>query len=449
MTVALTPGKGSPTHRRTVTATVAGNLVEHFDWLGFGLFAPLFATQFFPSHDPVVALLNTFAVFAAGMFFRPLGGIILGRYADRRGRKPAMMLAIVLMGGGSALIGIAPTYEQIGMFAPLLLVIGRAAQGMSAGGEWTAAVTYLMELAPAARRCLYGSLFAMTAAGGVLLASLLGAGLSSTLTTTAMAEWGWRVPFILGGVFAVILMLLRKKLAETSVFERRVSKDDNRGSFRSLVKLHWRSLLLAAAFSGGTTWVSSTWTTVIPTLGARASSVNTMFLVVVLVTAIAVVIQIPLGLLADKIGVQPMLATFALGFAIVGPFAFLGLGSSYGSLVFSYGSGIMFVACLTSVMPKVMASMYPPEVRAFGIGLTTSVMTAVFGGISPWVATYLVSKGAGGWFVASAVVAVLIAWAAAATATRRFITPETKAARITSTPTKGDDDTPEITQAAA
>lgn len=443
MTVAHTPRSALPSHRRTVGATIAGNLVEHFDWLGFALFAPLFATQFFPAADPVNALLSTFAVFAAGMFFRPLGGILLGRFADRRGRKPAMLLAIVLMGGGCLAIGLAPTYEQIGIFAPLLLVVGRAAQGLSAGGEWPAAVTYLMELAPPARRCFYGSMFAMSAAGGALLASLLGGGLSTVLSRSAMVEWGWRVPFILGGMFAVVLLLYRSKLAESVIFERSVKASSSRGSFRSLAKLHWRSLLLAAAFAGGTTWTTSTWITVIPTLGQRNSSAGTMFWVVVTATAVAVTLQLPLGLLADKVGVRPLLATFALGFAVLGPFAFLGIGSSFGNLLFSYGSGVMFIACLTAVLPKIMAAMYPPEVRAIGIGLPYGITTALCGGLSPWVATYLISRGAGAWFVVTMVVGVLLAWAAAGIAVRRFITSPQQTPAVTE-----DGDTTELKAAA-
>jgi len=422
MTATLPPRPGAPAHRRTVGATVAGNLVEHFDWLGFALFAPIFATQFFPSADPVNALLSIFAVFAAGMFFRPLGGILLGRYADRRGRKPAMLAAIVLMGGGCVLIGLAPTYDQIGVAAPLLLVVGRAAQGLSAGGEWPAAVTYLMELAPAARRCFYSSLFAMSAVAGALIASLLGAGLSTVLSPAALTAWGWRVPFLLGGVFAAVLLGYRRRLAESAVFERTVRESSARGSFRQLLRVHWRSLLLATVFSGGTTWTTSTWISVIPAMGQRNSSPGTMFWVVVLATAVAVVIQLPLGMLADRIGVRPLLAASVLGFAIVGPFAFLGMGSTFGGLLFSYGSGVLFIACLTAVLPKIMAAMYPAEVRAMGIGLPQGITTALFGGTSPWVATYLTSRGAGAWFMATVVVAVLVAWLAASIAVRRFVT---------------------------
>ncbi|MFD8361177.1 MFS transporter, partial [Streptomyces sp. NPDC059715] len=190
-------------HRRSVVATVVGNFVESFDWLAYGLFAPLFAAQFFPSSNQFTSLLGAFAVFGTGMLFRPIGGILLGRLADRRGRRPALMLAIGLMTGGSTLIAVVPTYEHIGIIAPLLLLLARLAQGVSSGGEWTAAATYLMEIAPKNRRCLYSSLFSVTTMAGPFVASLLGAGLGVWLGTATMEAWGWRVPFLLGGVFGV------------------------------------------------------------------------------------------------------------------------------------------------------------------------------------------------------------------------------------------------------
>ncbi|PPK63170.1 MFS transporter [Actinokineospora auranticolor] len=408
-------------HRRTVATTVAGNFVEYFDWLAFGLYAPLFAAQFFPAADPAGSLLSTFAVFAAGMLFRPLGGVLLGRLADRRGRKPALVLSIILMGGGSTLIGLSPTYAQIGLAAPLVLLLGRAAQGLSAGGEWPAAVTYLMELSPPNRRCFYGSLFAMSAAAGAFVASLLGGALSSVLGASAMSGWGWRVPFLLGGVFGVVLLLLRGKITETAVFEESVRSRGSRGSLRALLVEHRRSVGLVAVVVAGTTMVSGTWTAVVPAMAARVSDSGTMFWAVVLVTGVVTPLQVPLGALADRVGVRPVLTAFVLAFAVVGPIAYLGLSPNFLVLVLAYGSGILFIAGLTAVLPKVLAAMYPPEVRAVGIGVPHSVTTAVFGGLTPMLATYMAAHGASGWYIAIVVVAVLLAWAAAMDAARRFV----------------------------
>lgn len=432
-----------PLRRRTVFTTVAGNFVEYFDWLAFGLYVPLFAGHFFPATDPVSSQLGAFAVFAAGMLFRPLGGVLLGRLADRRGRRPALLLSIVLMGAGSLLIGVAPTHEQVGVLAPVLLLVGRAAQGLSAGGEWPAAVTYLMELAPAHRRCLYGGLFAMSASAGALVASLLGGALTAMVGAGAMAAWGWRVPFLLGGVFGVVLLLLRTRMAETPVFERSVRASGGRGSLRAVLVTHRRSVLLVVAVVAGVTMVSGTWTTVVPTLAATVAEPGTMFWVVVLVTAVVTPLQIPIGLLADRVGVARLLAVLVLVFAVVGPIAYLNLSPAFFALTLCYGSGILFVAGLTAVLPKVLAAMYPARVRAVGIGIPHSVTTAVFGGLTPMLATYLGSRGAAGWYIAIVVVAVLIAWAAAADAVRRYVRtgPDVR-------PAAGDDDRPSLAAAA-
>jgi MHS family alpha-ketoglutarate permease-like MFS transporter len=410
-------------HRRTVLAAVFGNLIEQFDWLAFGLFAPMFAGQFFPSADPVSSLLSTFAVFAAGMFCRPVGGILLARFADRRGRKPALMLAIVLMTGGSLLIGLSPTYAQIGVAAPLLLAVARIAQGISAGGEWPSAVTFLMELAPKNRRCRYGSFFAITGAGGVMIASLLGAVLSGVLGSSAMAAYGWRAPFLLGGVFGLLLLVLRSRIGESAVFERDVRAERTRGSLSALLRGHWRSVLLTVVFVAGTTVVSSIWTAVVPAMGQRIAPAGEVYWVVVVCTLASMAVQIPIGMLGDRFGVHPLLAVFGAGCAVLGPFAYLGIGPSPVNLLFSYGSGILFITFLTAAMPTVMAAMYPARLRTIGIGLPHSVTTAVFGGVTPWLATYLAGRGASGWFIAGAVVTVLAAWGAAIVAVRRASRP--------------------------
>ena len=420
MTAIAGPAARSPLHRRTVAATVVGNFVEYFDWLAYGLFAPLFAAKFFPSSNPVTSLLGAFAVFAAGMLFRPLGGILLGRLADRRGRKPALMVSITMMAAGSTLIGISPTYHQIGLLAPVLLLLARAAQGISSGGEWPAAVTYLMELAPANRQCFYGSLFAMSASMGAFVAALLGGGLTSWLGPHAMAAWGWRVPFLVGALFGVILLLARNRLAETAVFQREVRARPTRGSLRRVLRWHRREVLLVALFVAGLTAVTATWTTVVPAVGQRLAPKGMMFWVVVLVTAVVALTQPLLGLLADRVGARRFLGALCVWFTVAGPFAYLGMTGSFGNLVFAYGGGIIFVACVTAALPKVLAALFPPAVRALGIGLPVGVTTAVVGGVTPWLATYLRARDASGWFIAAVVATVLAAWLAIEVATRRL-----------------------------
>ncbi|MBB4948823.1 MHS family alpha-ketoglutarate permease-like MFS transporter [Kitasatospora gansuensis] len=404
-----------PDHR-SVSATVVGNFVEAFDWLAYGLFAPLFAVRFFPSANPVTALLGAFAVLGIGVLARPLGGVLLGRFADRRGRRPALMLSIGLMTGGSVLIGVAPTYQQVGMVAPAVLLLGRVAQGVSHGGEWPSAVAYLMELAPRQRRCFYGSLFALSTVAGAFTASLLGGGLTAALGAGAMADWGWRVPFLVGGVFGLVLLLLRNRLTETEVFRREVLGHAARGSLRLLFGGHRRRVLRSVLFVAGVGAVGNTWTAVIPAMGQRLAAPGTMYWVVVCVTGTMMLAAVPLGLLADRIGAVRLLVGASCGFAVAGSWTYLHLTGGFLSLVLTYGSGLVYLMCVTTVLPKILSESFPPEVRALGIGLPYALTTALLGAAGPASATWLAERGASGWFVGGMAVAVLLALPAAASA---------------------------------
>ncbi|MER5862665.1 MFS transporter [Kitasatospora sp. NPDC002040] len=400
--------------RRSVAATVVGNFVESFDWLGYGLFAPIFAVKFFPSANPVTALLGVFAVLGIGVLARPLGGVLLGRFADRRGRRRALMLSIALMTGGSVLIGVAPTYQQAGLAAPVVLLLARIAQGVSHGGEWPSAVAYLMELAPRERRCFHGSLFALSTVAGAFTASLLGGALTAALGTGALADWGWRVPFLVGGVFGLVLLLLRNRLSETDVFRREVLTRPSRGSLRVLARSHWRRVLRSVLFVAGVGAVGNTWTAVIPATGQRLAAPGTMFWVVVCVTGVMMLAAVPLGLLADRIGAVRLLVVASCGFAVAGSWTYLTLSGEVFSLLVTYGSGVVYLMCVTTVLPKILSESFPPEVRALGIGLPYALTTAVLGAAGPASATWLAERGASGWFAGGMAVAVLLALPAAA-----------------------------------
>lgn len=400
-------------HRRAVTATVVGNFIESFDWLAYGLFAPLFAAQFFPSGNGLTSLLGAFAVLGVGVLMRPLGGILLGRYADRRGRRPALMLAVSLMAGGSLLIGITPTYTHIGVLAPLLLLLARMAQGISHGGEWPTAAAYLMEVAPERRKSTYGSLFSLTTCAGAFTASLLGGGLTAALGPAAMTAWGWRVPFLVGGALGLVLLLLRSRLAETEVFEREVRGHHDRGSLRRVLGTHRRNVLLAVLFVAGTGAVGGTWTAVVPALGGRLAEPGTMFWVVVSVTALFMVLNVPLGLLADRVGATRFLTAASLVFTVTGSISYLTMTGDFASLMFAYGSGVMYLVCATTVLPKLLTEIFPAEVRALGVGLPNAVTSAVLGGIAPAAATFAAERDVSGWFIAAVMSAVLLSFPAA------------------------------------
>ncbi|MFI0930084.1 MFS transporter [Streptomyces sp. NPDC021012] len=406
-------------HRRAVTATVVGNFIESFDWLGYGLFAPLFAAQFFPSGNSLTSLLGAFAVLGVGVLMRPLGGILLGRYADRRGRRPALMLAVSLMSGGSLLIGVTPSHAHIGLLAPVLLLLARMAQGISHGGEWPAAAAYLMEVAPERRKATYGSLFSLTTCAGAFTASLLGGVLTAALGPAAMTDWGWRVPFLLGGVLGLVLLVLRSRLAETEVFRRQVQGRRDRGSLRQVLVTHRRDVLLAVLFVAGSGAVGGTWTAVVPALGGRLAPPGTMFGVAMTATALMLVLNVPIGLLADRIGAARLLVAASVLFAVTGSVSYLTMTGTFASLLFTYGSGVVYLVCATTVLPKLLTEIFPPSVRALGTGLPNAVTGAVLGGIGPAAAAYAAEHDASAWFVAGMMTAVLMSLPASLLARRR------------------------------
>ncbi|MGR6975090.1 MFS transporter [Streptomyces cynarae] len=409
----MSPGPTQATHRRTVTATVVGNFIESFDWLGYGLFAPLFAARFFPSGNPLTSLLGAFAVLGVGVLVRPVGGILLGRHADRRGRRPALMLAVSLMAGGSLLIALTPSYAHIGLFAPLLLLLARTAQGISHGGEWPAAAAYLMEVAPERRKAAYGSLFSLTTCAGAFTASLLGGGLTAALPAGAMAAWGWRVPFLIGGVLGLVLLVLRGRLTETEVFRREVRARRDRGSLRHLLAAHWPRVLIAMAFVAGTGAVGGTWTAVVPALGGRLAPPGTMFWVVVTATAVMMTLNVPIGLLADRIGPARLLVAASVLFTVTGSVSYLTMTGTFASLLATYGSGVVYLVCATTVLPKLLTDIFPSRIRALGIGLPNALTGAVLGGLAPACAAYAAEHDASAWFITGVMAAVLLSVPAA------------------------------------
>ena len=208
------------TRRRSIAAGTVGNLVEWFDWSVYGFFAPSFAAQFFPTGDRAAQLLGVFAVFAVGFFVRPLGGAILGSYADRHGRRAGMTLTILLMAAASALMALTPTFAMVGVLAPVLLVLGRCIQGFSAGGEFGTSSAFLVENAAPGRRASAGMWQQVSVGAGTLAASLLAAVMFATLPPEAVAAWGWRVAFGLGAVLGVVGLYLRARVPDTAAHEQ-------------------------------------------------------------------------------------------------------------------------------------------------------------------------------------------------------------------------------------
>jgi MHS family proline/betaine transporter-like MFS transporter len=211
--------------RRSLVATTVGNFLEWYDFIIYAYFATTIAARFFPSSDAVAGLLSTFAVFGIGFVMRPVGGILIGRFADRHGRKPALMLTVFLMAGGSVMIGVLPDYATIGLAAPLLLTLARLVQGFSAGGEWGSAATFVIEWAPADKRGFLSGTLNLTTFVGVLLGSGAAALLSTLVPKEVVDAWAWRIPFLAGGLLGVVGLYMRRSIDETPVFKEQVAHD--------------------------------------------------------------------------------------------------------------------------------------------------------------------------------------------------------------------------------
>lgn len=401
MTEQTSVEQGSRRPVRQLVAASIGNAVEWYDWYAYTFLATYFAGQIFPKNadDPLVPLLSTFAVFAVGFFLRPIGGLVLGSLADRIGRRNALTVTILMMGAGSLIMAVLPTYASAGLLAPALLVFARLLQGLSVGGEFAAATTFVIESAPPRRRGLFGSFQYVSTTVGQLVASGFAAVLASTLSTEDMNAWGWRIPFAVGAVIAVVGFWIRRGAEETHPAGDELAEGRRPGLFDAL-RHHPRASLLVAAVTVAGTVCYYTWTTYFPTYAQTAAGVPAAEALVVSTIALAFFAALqPLGgMLSDRVGRRPLLIGFAAGFALgVVPLLAL-VSSTFGLLLLVQCAGMVLLTGYTSVAAALNAELVPGRVRASGIGFPYSLTVAAFGGTAPYLATYLASIGHPGWF---------------------------------------------------
>ncbi len=386
---------------RQITAATIGNTVEWYDWYAYSFLAPFFAAAIFPQGNALTALLDTFAVFAVGFFMRPIGGLLLGSVADRIGRRNTLTLTILMMGGGSLLLGVLPGYATIGVLSPILLVLARLISGLSIGGEFAASSTFLVESARPQRRGLFSSFQYVSTTIGQLIASGLGALLSSTLSDSAMSNWGWRLPFLLGAVLSLVGFWIRRGAVETHRSDPAARRP---GLFEALGRFPRQSLLICGITIGGTIAYYS-WTVYLPSYAEQAVDFDKSKALVVSTIALAffALIQPLGGMLSDRIGRKPMLIAFAAGFAVlIVPMLHL-LSDAFGSLLLIQCVGMVLLTGYTSIAAAVNAEVFPARVRAAGIGFPYSLTVALFGGTAPYVGTLFKSLGHPGlfpWYVA-------------------------------------------------
>ena len=396
-------------------AGTVGNMVEWFDWSVYGFFAPFLAASFFPQTDEIARLLSVFAVFAVGFFVRPLGGAVLGSFADRHGRRAGMTLTILLMAAASLAMAVLPTWQQVGVAAPVLLVLARCVQGFSAGGEFGTSAAFLVENAAPGRRAFAGSWQQVSVGAGTLLASLLASVMLANLTPEAVSAWGWRAAFGLGAALGLVGLYLRRRVPETGAYTTtRTSGRLERRPLLEVFRSHPVAALRVIALVAAGTGLVQFWFVYLPTFARLHTGVPQKDAQVAALVGLAVftVLQPLSGALSDRVGRRPMLLFFALGSAAT--FAPLVLGmrpTLLGVLVPAVVSAV-FLAAYAGSLAAVMAEQFPPEVRTAGISLPYGVAVAVFGGLTPVLATAMLDQGRLAVFLV-VVVAVCLASAAA------------------------------------
>lgn len=383
--------------RRRVFAIVgasSGNLVEWFDFYIYSFCALYFAPAFFPSGNTTTQLLNTAGVFAAGFLMRPIGGWLFGRIADRHGRRNAMMISVLMMCGGSLVIAVLPTYAQIGALAPALLLIARLFQGLSVGGEYGTSATYMSEVALKGRRGFFASFQYVTLIGGQLCALLVLVILQQTLSADELKAWGWRIPFVVGAAAALISLYLRKSLDETSTNASRDKKDA--GTIRGVWQ-HKGAFFTVVGFTAGGSLIFYTFTTymqkyLVNTAGMHAKTASNVMTVALLVYML---MQPVFGALSDKIGRRTSMILFG-SFAVIGTVPLMHALKDVTSPVAAFvliTVALAIVSFYTSISGLIKAEMFPPEVRAMGVGLSYAVANAIFGGSAEYVALWFKSIG--------------------------------------------------------
>lgn len=396
--------------RRAVTAAVVGNVLEWYDFAVYAYLATVIAKRFFPTGDEVSSLLSAFATFGVGFVLRPLGGFVIGRLGDVRGRKAALTLTIALMAVGTLMIGLAPSYDSAGVLAPCIVVLARLLQGFSAGGEWGTATAFLVEWAPAGRRGFYGSLQQCSVAGGLLLGSASAALVSTVLSTPDLEAWGWRIPFLLGGLIGPVGWYMRRHIEETPDF-RDTTPAPARGADEPLFRLMGR------AFGFTVLWTVSYYIvlTYLPTfLQQHVHLPRAQALWSTALSLLVVMLASPLlGHLSDRIGRKPLLLTSCIAFIAL-PYLVLSLMLADRGLGTVIGCQILLalaIACFSGPGPAAIAEMFPTRLRTSGMSIGYSLAVALFGGFAPFIATWLIARTgdpvAPAWYVIGAAAVTL------------------------------------------
>ncbi|EPS0555170.1 MFS transporter [Enterobacter roggenkampii] len=405
-------------NKKVLIASLTGSAIEWFDYFLYGTAAALvFNKIFFPMVDPVIGLILSYLSFSLTFFIRPIGGVLFAHIGDRIGRKKTLVLTLSLMGGATVMIGLLPTYEMIGLWAPALLILMRIIQGMGIGGEWGGALLLAYEYAPEKRKGFFGSIPQAGVTIGMLMATFI-VSLMTLFSEADFLSWGWRIPFLLSSVLVLLGLWIRKDIHETPDFQRvKASGQVAKAPLRDTLKHHWREVLIAAGLKVVETapfYIFSTF--VVSYATSTLTYQKSQALEAVTLGALVATIMIPLmGLLSDKVGRQRMYAisVFVLGLFIVPWFMLLNTGTTWGIVLATVIAFGVLWAPVTAVLGTLCSEIFSANVRYTGITLGYQLGAALAGGTAPLIATGLLAKYDGDW--------VPVAWYLAVTVTISLI----------------------------
>lgn len=405
-------------NKKVLIASLTGSAIEWFDYFLYGTAAALvFNKIFFPMVDPVIGLILSYLSFSLTFFIRPIGGVLFAHIGDRIGRKKTLVLTLSLMGGATVMIGLLPTYEMIGLWAPALLILMRIIQGMGIGGEWGGALLLAYEYAREKRKGFFGSIPQAGVTIGMLMATFI-VSLMTLFSEEDFLSWGWRIPFLLSSVLVLLGLWIRKDIDETPDFQKvKASGQVAKAPLRDTLKHHWREVLIAAGLKVVETapfYIFSTF--VVSYATSTLTYQKSQALEAVTLGALVATLMIPLmGLLSDKVGRQRMYAisVFVLGLFIVPWFMLLNTGTTWGIVLATVIAFGVLWAPVTAVLGTLCSEIFSANVRYTGITLGYQLGAALAGGTAPLIATGLLAKYDGDW--------VPVAWYLAVTVTISLI----------------------------
>ncbi|MBV9825278.1 MAG: MFS transporter [Alphaproteobacteria bacterium] len=399
-------------YRRAITAGTIGNVLEWYDFGVYGYLVPTLSQLFFPNGDPTVSLLSTFAVFGVGFVMRPVGSVVFGIYGDRHGRRRALSAVIFIMAISTFLMGLLPTYGQAGLLGPMLLVVVRLFQGLSAGGEWGGSTSYIVEFAPHGRRGFFGSWQLVGVGGGFLLGSLTAALLNNALDGAQKLAWGWRLPFLLGIAVGIVGAYMRWRIDDTPKYT--ALEDQGEIASAPLVEA-LRDYPRETALGFGVTlhntvgyyialvYMNNYMISVGKLLQGTALWISTSCL------AVFVVLLPFMGAWSDRVGRRPLLLGSCIGFIILGyPFFLLAASGNAALSALALLLMIVLYAPFAGAAPAFYAEIFPTRVRYTALSVGYNLAVAIFGGFAPFIATWLVSQTGSPYAPAAYVIAAAL-----------------------------------------